>query len=592
MIHTCEYVVYYYCQIFLYKGGGYRNMEFTYQTKRNTLLLWFITGLPIMGTLYFFFPSQPIDLEIFVYLLIFAIITTAIPFQVGDTTIVLSQWVTLTAFLLYGIGAEMIIVQFSLIPIIYQMRNRPDMVTRVLFISWMFVASSFIAAGVVHLLGFEVGNSNLWHLLIYGSIFALIHLFTNHLILYIRDRLIGIKEKLFSEHTKWDYSSILITLPFSIALVIMINELGVPAIFLLGVPFFGITIVVKMYNISERVNYSLSKASEFGHELADRLSAQQIMDLFIHRVSQLFPHDAIYIVDHINGKYVILRARIDKQDREVHTDSNSIQNSFINECFQSEEKSVYGNTKDWMDKAPDFLTYDMNSVMIVPIHRNQRTEGVVILTARKKNAFEKYQMDIVHLLSTYFAVSLEKAKYISAAVERSETCALTGLYNYRYVDKMLAMEQDRIMANPHLQFSLLMMDIDHFKRINDTYGHHAGNIVLKEFAKILEGFVPEGATLARYGGEEFVMLIPHINKSEAAELGEKIRQKVEITAFLIESDLTETQQEEMISITVSIGVSNVPEDTDEMIGLLRNADRALYIGAKQAGRNKVAKYIK
>ncbi|MBD8033189.1 MULTISPECIES: sensor domain-containing diguanylate cyclase [Solibacillus] len=567
-------------------------MEFTYQTKRNTLLLWVITGVPIMGALYFYFPSQPIDLEIFVYLLIFGIITTAIPFQVGDTTIVLSQWVTLTAFLLYGIGAEMIIVQFSLIPIIYQMRNRPDMVTRVLFISWMFVISSFLAAGVVHLLGFEIGNSNLGHLLLYGSLFALIHLFANHLILFLRDRLIGIKEKLFSEHTMWDYSSILITLPFSITLVIMINELGIPAIFLLGVPFFVITFVVKMYNISERVNYSLSKASAFGHELADRLSAQQIVDLFIHRVSQLFPHDAIYIVDHINGKYVILRARIDRQDREVHTDSDSIQNSFISEYFQSEEKGVYGNTKEWMNKAPDFLTYDMNSIMIVPIHRNQRTEGVVLLTARKKNAFEKYQMDIVHLLSTYFAVSLEKAKYISAAVERSETCALTGLYNYRYVDRMLAVEQDRILANPHLQFSLLMMDIDHFKRINDTYGHHAGNIVLKEFAKILESFVPEGAILARYGGEEFVMLIPHMNKSEAAELGEKIRQKIEIKPFLIESDLTETHQEEKIHITVSIGVSNVPEDTDEMIGLLRNADRALYIGAKQAGRNKVAEYVK
>ncbi|MBD8036785.1 GGDEF domain-containing protein [Solibacillus sp. A46] len=567
-------------------------MEFTYETKRNTLLLWIITGLPMMVALYFFFPSQPIDLEIFAYLLIFAIITTAIPFQVGETTIVLSQWVTLTAFLLYGIGAEMIIVQFSLIPIIYQMRNRPDVVTRVLFISWMFVASSFIAAGVVHLLGFEVGNTNLMHLLIYGSIFALIHMFVNHLILYVRDRLIGIKEKFFSEDSKWDYSSILITLPFCITLVILINELGVPAIFLLGVPFFVITFVVKMYNISERVNYSLSKASEFGHELADRLSAQQIMDLFIHRVSQLFPHDAIYIVDNLNGKYVILRARIDKQDREIHTDSDSIQNSFINECFQSEEKSVYGNTKEWMEQAPDFLTYDMNSVMIVPIHRNQRTEGVVILTARKKNAFEKYQMDIVHLLSTYFAVSLEKAKYISAAVERSETCALTGLYNYRYLDKMLAVEQDRVEANPHLQFSLLMMDIDHFKRINDTYGHHAGNIVLKEFAKILESFVPEGAVLARYGGEEFVMLIPHLNKSETAELGEQIRQKIEITPFLIESDLTETNQEEIIHITVSIGVSNAPEDTDEMIGLLRNADRALYIGAKQAGRNKVAKYVK
>lgn len=75
-------------------------------------------------------------------------------------------------------------------------------------------------------------------------------------------------------------------------------------------------------------------------------------------------------------------------------------------------------------------------------------------------------------------------------------------------------------------------------------------------------------------------------------MGEQIRRKIEITPFLIESDLSETHQEERINITVSIGVSNVPEDTDEMIGLLRNADRALYIGAKQAGRNKVAKYVK
>lgn len=230
--------------------------------------------------------------------------------------------------------------------------------------------------------------------------------------------------------------------------------------------------------------------------------------------------------------------------------------------------------------------------MIVPIHRNQRTEGMVILTSRKKNAFEKYQMDIVHLLSTYFAVSLEKAKYLNAAVEKSESCALTGLHNYRYLDNMLAIEQARIEANPHLQFSLLMMDIDHFKQINDRFGHHAGNIVLKEFAKLLESLVPEGATLARYGGEEFVMLIPHLSKGDATKLGEEIRQNVATTPFVIESDLAEIPSEEVIFLTVSIGVSHFPDDTEEIKGLLRNADRALYIGAKQAGRNKVAEYVR
>lgn len=155
---------------------------------------------------------------------------------------------------------------------------------------------------------------------------------------------------------------------------------------------------------------------------------------------------------------------------------------------------------------------------------------------------------------------------------------------------MLVVEQERIKANPHLQFSLLMMDIDYFKRINDTYGHHAGNIILQNFAKLLENFVPEEAVLARYGGEEFVILLPHMTKEEAVQLGEEIRQCVEVTPFLIESDLAEAGQKELVFITVSIGVSNVPDDTDETKGLLRNADRALYIGAKQAGRNKVAEY--
>src|SRR5690606_26924415 len=95
------------------EGGPW--VEFNRKTKQNVLLLWLATGLPLMYGLYFLFPSQPIDWEIFLYLTIFALITTAIPFQIGNTTIILSQWVTLAAFLLYGVGVEMLIVQLSIL---------------------------------------------------------------------------------------------------------------------------------------------------------------------------------------------------------------------------------------------------------------------------------------------------------------------------------------------------------------------------------------------------------------------------------------------------------------------------------------------
>lgn len=567
-------------------------MDFNQKTKNIILILWICTALPMMPILYFVFPQQPIDWEIFIYLLALALVTTAIPFHIGNATIILSQWVSIAAFLLYGVGVEMIIVQACILPIAYHMRTYKDSFYRTLFVSWMFVWVSLISASLTHLLGFQLGNTSITHLSIFAFIFIITNLFINHLILFARDWLLGDKGKFWSADAIWDYSGALITLPFALSLVILIEQIHAVAFFLLGIPFIVVAVVMRMYNTAEKVNLSLSKASEIGHEMADRLSVNQIIDLFMMRVSELFPLDGIYIVDNIKGKYVVMRAKIDGEEVLIHSDSDSIKRSFIHTCFIKSSKRVYVKSADWSKDAPDFISKDMNSLLIVPIHRNKKTEGMVILTARKKYAFERYQMDIVHLLSTYFAVSLEKAKYVNAAVEKSETCALTGLYNYRYLDKALELEQERVVANPHLTLSMLMLDIDHFKKINDTYGHHAGNIVLKDFATLVSKFVPEEATFARYGGEEFVILMPNITKAEAYTIGEKIRQKVATTPFLVDSDLTSNREDAIIFITVSIGVSNLPEDTDEAITMLRNADRALYIGAKQAGRNKVAEYIK
>ncbi|MBM7706679.1 diguanylate cyclase (GGDEF)-like protein [Chryseomicrobium aureum] len=565
-------------------------MEFSKRTKRTIVLLYCFTALPLMALLFLAFPSQPIDWLIFSFMFILALATTAIPFHIGATTIFLSQWVTVAAFLQYGAGVEMILVQFSILPMLFRVRFLTDLPYRILFNSWMFVLVSLVSALAAHAVGYQLGTTDIGMILIGASVFMFVSLTSNHIILYTRDRILGSKDKFFSRDALWDYTGSLITLPYAISLYVLQNEIGWIAFLLLGIPFLLVTYVVRMYNTVERANLALSKASAFGHEMADRLSVNQIVDMFMKRVAELFPLDAIYIVDNLKGRYVVLRAVVDKEEVTIEVDSESIQNSFIHSYFSRSEKQCFSKASEWREDAPDFLEKDMNSLLIVPIHRNKKTEGMVILSARKKYAFEKYQMDIVHLLSTYFAVSLEKAKYVHAAVEKSETCALTGLYNYRYLDKKLEIEQNRLDTNPHLYLSALMLDIDHFKQINDQYGHHAGNSVLKDFARLLKNHVPEDGTIARYGGEEFVILLPHMTKQDAAELGEKIRKEVQITPFLIDSDLSKNRQDEIIYLTVSIGVSNAPEDTDETITMLRNADRALYIGAKQAGRNRVAEY--
>lgn len=156
------------------------------------------------------------------------------------------------------------------------------------------------------------------------------------------------------------------------------------------------------------------------------------------------------------------------------------------------------------------------------------------------------------------------------------TDVLTGLYNRRRLHLVLAKEFERSKryASP---FAMILMDLDHFKNINDTYGHLAGDMVLQDVAKIILKNIREIDTAARYGGEEFTVLLPNTKKEDAVHLAERIRRSIERHKF---PDM------QNIAITVSIGISGVPdEDIDTEDKLIRCADIALY-KSKQDGRNR------
>lgn len=157
---------------------------------------------------------------------------------------------------------------------------------------------------------------------------------------------------------------------------------------------------------------------------------------------------------------------------------------------------------------------------------------------------------------------------------------LTGLYTRNYFDGML--ERELARARRHkIEMAVLFFDIDDFKRINDTYGHLAGDLTLKNVAGIIMNEIRSEDIAARYGGEEIVVLLPETGKAKALVVGERVREKVESTAV--------EYREEKIGLTISAGLSAYPLDADNCESLIRYADKALY-KAKGYGKNNVFLY--
>lgn len=161
------------------------------------------------------------------------------------------------------------------------------------------------------------------------------------------------------------------------------------------------------------------------------------------------------------------------------------------------------------------------------------------------------------------------------------TDALTGLYGFRYFEMKLKVEFDKA-AIEGKNLSVMMIDIDHFKNINDTYGHEAGNVILKSLAQLLKGALRETDILMRFGGEEFVVISIGLDLKAAKTLGERLRQAVEANEFKI--------PDKALKLTISLGASSRlesrPRSTKELVEF---ADKALYT-AKNTGRNKLCLY--
>lgn len=239
-------------------------------------------------------------------------------------------------------------------------------------------------------------------------------------------------------------------------------------------------------------------------------------------------------------------------------------------CFYIIDKRIKSDWRKWFFKTLTMLII----LLFMLTYLLKDVENVQVIL------FKFFIVNIFFSILEYTLLSYVKTSNELYRMYKKDSTKdfLTGLNNVRSFDNLLndAMKNTK---GKEKKLSLLMIDIDFFKKVNDTYGHAEGDVVLRELGKILSKSCRSFDIVSRNGGEEFTILLPDCPKNQAMQIAERIRSSVETHLFILSN---ETQ----ITITISIGVASYPETTNEIGKLLELADMSLYI-AKRLGRNRV-----
>ncbi|MGH7721365.1 MAG: diguanylate cyclase [Candidatus Dormibacteria bacterium] len=215
---------------------------------------------------------------------------------------------------------------------------------------------------------------------------------------------------------------------------------------------------------------------------------------------------------------------------------------------------------------------------VAPLRMGRTVLGVLGL-ARAAGAFAGADAALVSSSAEQVALALERYRFIAMVQRQASIDDLTGLYNHRFLIDYLG-QQVALAERLNTPLAILVLDLDHFKGVNDTHGHPSGDAVLSAFAQTLTGSIRRADLAARYGGEEFIVVMANTSALDARRVAEKIRAAAEAMAVPIDGTGATA------SVTVSVGGAAYPEDTVTAAALLATADAALY-DAKHGGRNRV-----
>ena len=348
-----------------------------------------------------------------------------------------------------------------------------------------------------------------------------------------------------------------------------------------GACFFGCVFAFnKMKELRQRLEQeqktvrALAVLNDISSLLYKDLDAPSIIETIVEKAKELIRAELSALVLIENGKITDLYTSLG-MNITLQTEATGILGRVVKESIpqRSRDRKELEEFRRFIEHHPEPL----RNILAIPVLLRNELIGEIVLANRWGNeAFTDKDEDLLLTLGFHAAFALEKARLHQDVTKLATIDGLTGLNNHRTFQERLEVEIDRAKRFGK-ELSLLLLDIDYFKRLNDTYGHRTGDEVLKRVACRLTESMRNIDFTARYGGEEFVVILPETPLEGALFSAERLRKAMMHHIFKTGTD--------EISLTVSIGVATYPGDASQREDLIERADKALY-AAKHAGRNK------
>ncbi|SNX54323.1 sensor domain-containing diguanylate cyclase [Thermoanaerobacterium sp. RBIITD] len=550
-----------------------RNKELVF----NTLLI--LTGflLLIFSCIYY---GIRIDIKLFLLLLSAMLILDNFGIGYTDIKLSISPIITIATFLIYGtVAATLISMASIMIETIFIRKKLKNGILN----GAMFAIIYIVSGRLFELLGGKIGLFNISQLK-YIIIYVLSSYIINYFILYYALRAQG--KVLFKEY--WNESSILelisylITIPVGIFIANVYLKCGILLFIMHIIPIILLAYFIKVFRDLFKANQRLNALYEMVKIINSKLDLDKTLDAIVYATEKAVAISAmaVYIKDD-NDFAVNQKIKCADDAKNAFKDAYMKNEGLIGKIIFEGKSVIIGNLKSEKHYFDSDISQYYDSAIVVPIKSTDKIIGCLSVFQNEVNAFDNESLKIMEALSEQSAIAILNAKRYFEISKKSITDPLTKTYNRRFFDQalcngILKSSEDRT------PISLIMLDVDKFKNINDTYGHMIGDIVLCEIASRIKGCVRGDDIVARYGGEEFSVILPNLVAEQACVIAERIR--YEVSSKPIKTDSGD------IYITVSAGVADYPHKAESAEKLISHADRALYAGCKTKGRDRVAVY--
>lgn len=330
---------------------------------------------------------------------------------------------------------------------------------------------------------------------------------------------------------------------------------------------------VRIYSEIERSHQGLKVLHEESAGLMASLNVARLAQRITEGAYRIAPLKIVLLIKAERGYRAVKEIGLPSVEEKAF----GIKNTLLEMAVKNRQHIYLSDLRDYSLPVLPFDAGAVGSAFMLPIFYERETVGILVLVSENRDSLTSYQIELLEVFGNQASTTLSNAKLHEKIEKMATTDGLTGLYNHRAFQEILGAELRRLDRFPR-PLSLLLIDIDFFKKINDAFGHPAGDSVLRRVADIIRRTVREIDVPARYGGEEFAAVLVGTDPAGAKETAERLRTAIMKTDFRIEG--------KGIGVTVSIGVASVPSDALMKEGLVECADKALY-KAKRSGRNMV-----